>query len=82
MKLHEHLVEKKVSMAAWGRACGVAGRATARRYVKGELIPPRAVMSRTYVWSAGQVTPNDFYDLPELPDSGEASAPCECRRVA
>ena len=32
----------------------------------GQQIPARAVMIRLYRVTAGRVTPNDFYDLPDL----------------
>ncbi len=68
MRLHQHIAELKISMAAWGRACNVPDRSTARRYVNGMRVPPPEVIVRTYLWSGGQVTPNDFYDLPALPE--------------
>ena len=71
MKLHEHLAHRKIPMAAWGRACGVPDRSSARRYAMGERMAPPEVVVRTYLWSAGAVTPNDWYDLPPLP--GEAA---------
>lgn len=67
MRLQEYLAKKNIKMAAWGRAVGVETRATARRYVLGSHIPPREAIVRTFLWSGGQVTPNDFYDLPALP---------------
>lgn len=74
MKLHDFLAQKNIKMATWGRAVGVSSRSTARRYVVGELFPPREVLERTFLWSGGQVAPNDWCDLPKLPAGlGEAA---------
>lgn len=38
------------------------------RWENGVNIPNRREMVALYLLSGGRVTPNDFYDLPELPD--------------
>jgi transcriptional regulator with XRE-family HTH domain len=41
---------------------------TVARYEAGTRIPERDTMRRIYVVTDGAVTPNDFYDLPDLND--------------
>jgi hypothetical protein len=65
MKIHEHLAVEKISAAAWGRIVGLS-RMQALRAVKGEVVPRKGVVVKTYVWSRGRVTPDDWYDLPDL----------------
>lgn len=54
-----------MSAAKWGRVVGLS-RMQALRAVKGEVIPRKDVVVRTYIWSRGVVTPDDWYDLPDL----------------
>lgn len=42
---------------------------TVRCWCKGQRIPRAEDMVLIFKWSGGLVTPNDFYDLPELPSS-------------
>ena len=39
---------------------------TIHKYVKGERIPEPDIMQRIFTATNGQVTANDFYDLPHL----------------
>lgn len=64
--LHDWMYAEKLSAAEWGRKVGIPSRASAARYVKGMRMPPSSVIVATYVLSGGRVTPNDFYDLPDL----------------
>lgn len=48
-------------------AIGAAHRKVVWRYRKGVQIPTPQFMGRLYLFTAGAVTPNDFYDLPALP---------------
>jgi len=65
MRLQTYLEVEKISIAGFARACGV-GRRTMHRIVLGVCLPRRALMMRIYELTHGAVTPNDFYELPEL----------------
>jgi hypothetical protein len=63
---------EKLSWAEAGRRIGVT-TSEARQFGISR-IPRKRTMRRIYLATGGQVTPNDFYDLPELPaDVGEAA---------
>lgn len=42
---------------------------TFRRYAHGMRVPRPAHMVAIYLLTGGRVTPNDFYDLPALPEA-------------
>lgn len=46
----------------------------ASRYCNGTRIPVPPMMGRIYVLTHGQVTPNDFYDLPKLGSAPSSAA--------
>ncbi len=71
MKLAEHLKEQGISTDAFARTIGVSGEA-ARRYLKGERIPEPKVMVKIVLASGGEVQPNDFYAVPDLPKAQAA----------
>ena len=71
MRLGDHIVARELSFAEAGRQCGVT-TSEIRRFARGERIPRPATMARIYLWSGGAVTPNDFYDLPALPEAASA----------
>ncbi len=73
-KLHHWLTAEKLSAAKWGRGVGIYDRSTAARYVNGERMAPPAVVIRTYLWSGGQVRPDDWYELPALDEAEERAA--------
>ena len=67
-----------LTLDAMGNRLGV-GPETVRRYESGQRIPSRQHMARIYLATGGAVAPNDFYDLPALPEgpqgAGAAIAP-------
>ena len=79
MKLRTYLNDHRITTAAFGRAAGVRLRSTMQRIVNRGAIPRPDLMRKIYVLTNGVVTPNDFYDLPELAtaDSGLGDSPCE-----
>lgn len=64
MKLEERIRQLGLTQLEYGKRIDSSQQAVAR-YCKGR-IPSRAVMTRIYYESGGQVTPNDFYDLPAI----------------
>ncbi len=40
---------------------------TGRRYANGKRVPKKPHGQKIYVVTGGEVTPDDFYDLPALP---------------
>lgn len=48
-------------------------RAAWNDWEKRKRIPGEAVMAKLYLITAGQVTPNDFYDLPKLDAKARAA---------
>ena len=77
MKLSDYLKIDGNSASRLAEAAGVAV-STITRAAKGEIMPSRQLMEAIYRHSAGEVTPNDFYDFdsgvhaPDSNDAGEA----------
>lgn len=63
MRLSSHLSAKMLRVSDFAVALGIQW-SHAQRYLLGERIPRRETMARIYWWTEGNVTPNDFYDLP------------------
>lgn len=66
MHISEYLNERELSQAQFGAEIGVSQSAV-ERYVNRKRIPDEDVMRRIYQITKGQVTANDFYDLPAPP---------------
>ena len=64
VKLSLHLKEIGLTQAEYGDRIGKSQQAI-QRYCD-DRIPARDVMLRIYVDTNGMVTPNDFYNLPDL----------------
>lgn len=73
MKLRTYLTSHAISEAEFAAAIGVA-KATVNRYVNGTRVPDRGAMSKIFDKTAGQVTPNDFYELAEPQDAACSAA--------
>lgn len=73
MRLSDWLKNGKISYDLLGESCGFA-RETGRRYALGRRIPRKGHGQRIYLFTGGAVTPNDFYDLPQLPERAAAAA--------
>lgn len=71
MKWGEWISDRRLSWAEAGRRIAVT-TSEARQFAFGR-IPRAGTMRRIYLATGGQVTPNDFYDLPALPDRGAAA---------
>lgn len=70
MKLRQHIDQLGLTLDAYGQRVG-CNVETIRRYClpfdhPKFQVPRRPQMRRIYVESNGVVTPNDFYDLPDL----------------
>lgn len=72
--LKTYLAEKKLSVSDLAAGIGVP-HPTASRYVNGIRIPRKREMAAIYMFTAGEVRPDDFYDLPDLSSSSSAAAP-------
>lgn len=74
MKLADFLTARNISAPEFGRRIGVSGE-TVRRYCQGMRTPRRVQMALIKTATEGQVTPNDFVDLPVLqaPDVEDAN---------
>lgn len=73
MKLKQFLIEKNLSAAEFGRLIGVRSRMTICRYVSGERMPDRSVMTKIVEVTHGAVTPNDFHGV-ELNSGAQAGS--------
>ena len=62
MKLATYLSEHNMSGASLAARVGVSRQAMAR-YVAGDRIPVREIMTRIVAVTGGAVTPADFYDI-------------------
>lgn len=79
MLLRDWRFERKLSLGAVAkRVAEATGRKTnaavVHRWERGAQIPRRLEMVALYLLSGGQVTPNDFYALPALPERQEKAA--------
>lgn len=63
MKLADYLKSKKLTQYAFAKMAEVT-QAAVQRYATGKRIPDDAVMLRIYSATNGDVTANDFYDIP------------------
>jgi transcriptional regulator with XRE-family HTH domain len=61
--LQDYLTHADIDRAQFARNIGVSAE-TVRRYIIGERIPDKERMSRIALATDGQVTANDFFDLP------------------
>lgn len=53
---------------------GKTNAAVVGRWDRHEELPRKAEMRALYLLTVGQVTPNDFYELPALPEAERAAA--------
>lgn len=60
--LQEYLEKNEKRTADLARAIDVK-HCVARRWVRGEAIPTKETMQKIYEWTAGEVEPNDFYNI-------------------
>lgn len=72
MKWGEWVIAEGLSWAEAGRRID-ATTSEARQYAFGR-VPRKSPMARIYLATGGQVTPNDFYDLPPLPECAAADS--------
>ncbi len=72
MKLGRYLRSKGIEPDDFAFELDVACE-TVRRYVAGTRVPVPTVMRRIVTLTGGAVTPNDFYDMPELRQAGRAA---------
>jgi hypothetical protein len=76
MKLRQYATDQGLSAPSVRKQLQLRSTNSVYRYYRGDAIPASPIMIRIFVWSRGAVTPNDFYDLPELfsiPAVGEAA---------
>lgn len=66
MKLGDWLNQQNLTNAAYGRRIGISKNYVGR-LVDGVADPSRRVLALIFASTDGQVTPNDIYDLPEIP---------------
>lgn len=70
MKLKRWLIQAETSRAEFADKIGTTLRSI-DRYIKGERKPTDKIYCKIHAATNGQVTPNDFYDLPEIPENTE-----------
>ena len=63
MTLRDYLARTDTDRTQFAATIGVSAE-TVRRYLTGERIPDKERMSRIALATDGQVTANDFFDLP------------------
>ena len=84
MRLSQWIAAEGLTDAQAARRLGVSGPSTVARYKfdpetgvgqhRERRRPSPDLMVRIYVESGGRVTPNDFYDLPALPEQRQQAA--------
>lgn len=70
MKLATYLENEKMSDAAFARSIGVERQAVGR-YKAGDRFPEKPILQEIYKVTKGQVTANDFADIPSPPAAPE-----------
>lgn len=65
MKLNQYLFEKSLTDEAFAAFVGT-DRSTVTRWKLGTVPPSPANLVKIYAATHGQVTPNDFHDLPTI----------------
>jgi transcriptional regulator with XRE-family HTH domain len=73
MKLATYLESSELSDAAFARLIGVERQAVGR-YKAGDRFPEKPILLKIYEATGGQVTANDFADLPSLDDKAREPA--------
>jgi transcriptional regulator with XRE-family HTH domain len=63
MNLHQYLRQSLLTQKRFAELTGIK-QPTVSHYINGDRLPSRHVMQRIFVITNGQVTPNDFFDLP------------------
>jgi len=71
MRLQEYLTEKRETASSFAQRIGVS-RVAVTRYCSGR-VPERATMEKIIKATDGEVTPNDFYGLPDEGTAGGAA---------
>lgn len=75
MKLADWLKMTKMRQYVFARRVGVTSSMVSD-YCHGRAVPQRLdVVEKIFRETDGQVTPNDFYDLPSTPDAPDTGAP-------
>ena len=64
MKLKTWLTQSNIKRADFAAKIGIT-TATITRYLNGDRKPSADIFSKIFDVTKGNVTPNDFYDLPE-----------------
>lgn len=67
LSLNGHTPASFAKLRGWSRV-------RVGRYASGARVPDKTAMREIYLTTNGQVTPNDFYDLPEIPAGVEATS--------
>lgn len=65
MRIGEYLTMNGLTQRQMAEALDVH-TLTVNRWANSRALPGRKDMVRIFVWTHGAVTPNDFYDLPDL----------------
>lgn len=73
MKLKDYRNLTKLSVVEAAQQTGVTPECW-RYWENGQKIPSRENMSELFLWSLGNVTPNDFYSLPPVSSPARSCA--------
>lgn len=76
MRWGDWVKARGLSWEAAARLIDAPNATAAHRYAHG-AIPRRGVMVKIYLATGGQVAPNDFYDLPSVPETAQADSQSE-----
>ncbi len=73
MAFRDYLDDNEISIAAAARGLEKA-HATVSNWYHGRRLPRPDEITEIYKWSNGQVRPDDWYDLPDLPAAAPVAA--------
>lgn len=73
MQLSDYLSSQGISATQFAKKVGLKSHMCVYRYMSGENVPSRSIMTRIIRATGGLVTPNDFYGLTYTlpPDKGD-----------
>ncbi|WP_374648999.1 helix-turn-helix domain-containing protein [Rhizorhabdus sp.] len=71
MKLQAYLDREDLSYSEFARRAGTPHARTIERIAKGQKMPGDRMLRSILSASFGEVTPNDFYDVPTAPSADE-----------
>lgn len=72
MRFSDYIAINNIAVSDAANALGVTHQAV-YAWMNGRRLPSSGMMAKIFNWSNQQVTPNDFYDLPQVQRAARAN---------